>query len=317
MICGSCERRVDPNRSFCTHCGSSVFIDERDVRPRAAAAASQPPQASSTFLQSLQDAAKSLQESAKSVESSKPFEKAKSIDRAALARKAQAVRSSAARASARATAAKRAAPSFSLAPLIRLAIFVWIMWYVGGWLLRIPEVLVLKDRMQAGHFSDDDLKAARDAIGERIQTFVRNSQDPNPPPRVSPPAEKTVEAPAPARPRPRERGDGVIRPPTEVDSVPPGVSLPGNGVSLPRILQSAKPVYTLDALRAKGEGTVLLQAVVRTHGVATNISVVRSLDPSLDERAMTAVKQWRFAPGERAGQPVPVLVQIAVPFLLQ
>ena len=70
-------------------------------------------------------------------------------------------------------------------------------------------------------------------------------------------------------------------------------------------------------LRATGEGTVLLQAVVRTNGVATDISVVRSLEPALDDRAIVAVKQWRFAPGERAGQPVPVLVQIAVPFVLQ
>ena len=313
MICGSCERRVDPNRSFCTNCGSSVFIDEREVKSRAGSTAGPPP-AESSFLRSLQEATRSLQESAKSVESSKPFEAAKSIDRAALARKAQAVRATAARASARATAAKRAAPSFSVLPLIRLAIFVWLVWYVGGWLLRIPEVLVLKDRVQAGHFSDDDLKAARDAIGERIQTWLRNSQDPNPPARQSPPAEK---APQASRPRPRERGDGVIRPPLEVDNVPPGVSLPGAGVSLPRILQSAKPIYPLDALRAKTEGTVVLQAVVRPHGVATDIAVVRSLGASLDERAIVALKQWRFAPGERAGQPVPVLVQIAIPFSLR
>ena len=50
---------------------------------------------------------------------------------------------------------------------------MWLVWYVGGWLLKIPEVLVLKDRVVAGHFSDDDLKAARDAIGARIQTFLR------------------------------------------------------------------------------------------------------------------------------------------------
>src|SRR5262245_26840386 len=206
MICASCERKVDPNRSFCTNCGSSVFIDERDVRPRRAAAAGQPP-ASSSFLQSIQDARKSLQDSARKVESSRPFEAARSIDRSELARKARAARSSAARATARATAATQAAPAFTVVPLIRLAIFVWLVWYVGGWLLKIPEVLVLKDRVVAGHFSDDDFKAARDAVGDRIQTWLRNSQDPNPPPRQSPPAEKAqVETPQ-VRTRPRERGD--------------------------------------------------------------------------------------------------------------
>jgi TonB family protein len=315
MICGSCERKVDPNRSFCTNCGSSVFIDERDVRPRAVAAASQPPQPPSSFLQSLQDAAKSLQDSTRKVESSRSFEAARSIDRSELARKARAARSTAARATARATAAKQAAPAFSIVPMIRLAIFVWIVWYVGGWLLKIPEVLALKDRVVAGHFSDDDLTAARDAIGARIQTFLRNAQDPNPPSRQ--PREKAqFEAPQVST-RPRERGDGVLRPPTEVDAVPPGVSLPGNGVSLPRILRSAKPITVLDTSRTQVEGTVLLQAVVRTNGVATDISVARSLEPSLDDRAIVAVKQWRFAPGERAGQPVPVLVQIAIPFVRQ
>src|SRR5262245_48032137 len=215
MICGSCERKVDPNRSFCTNCGSSVFIDERDVRPRAAAAASQAPPETSSFFQSIQQAASKFQESAKSVESSKRFQTAKSIDRAELMRRARAARSSAARATASATAAKQAVPAFTLGPFIRLAIFVWVMWYVGGWLLRIPEVLLLKDRVVAGHLSDDDLRAARDAIGERIQTFLRKSQDPNWPPRQSSPSEKAqVEAPQ-VRTRPRERGDGVLRPPTE------------------------------------------------------------------------------------------------------
>ncbi len=319
MICGSCERKVDPNRSFCTNCGSSVFISERDVRPRAAAAAGQPPQASSSFLQSLQDAVKSLQDSARKVESSRPFEAARSIDRSELARKARAARSTVARTASRttvrATAAKEAVPAFTLGPLIKLVIFVWLVWYVGGWLLKIPEVLVLKDRVVAGHFSDEDVKAARDAIGDRIQTWLRNTQDPNPPPRETRPAEKAqVDGPQVST-RPRERGDGVLRPPTAIDAVPPGVSLPGDGVSLPRILQSAKPIPTRDALQARIEGTVLLQAVVRTNGVASDISVVRSLEPGLDERAIVAVKQWRFAPGERAGHPVPVLVQIAVPFL--
>ena len=59
-------------------------------------------------------------------------------------------------------------------------------------------------------------------------------------------------------------------------------------------------------------------AVVRTHGAAVNISVEHSLDDrfGLDEQAVAAVRQWRFAPGERDGRPVPVLVLIHVAFML-
>jgi TonB family protein len=88
---------------------------------------------------------------------------------------------------------------------------------------------------------------------------------------------------------------------------------------MPRVLHKVNPEYTPEALRAKLEGTVLLQAVVRTHGVPSDISVLRSLDRrfGLDQQAVAALRQWRFAPGQRAGQPVPVLVQVEMNFSLK
>jgi TonB family protein len=215
-------------------------------------------------------------------------------------------------------------PAFTLGPLIRFGIFVLVLWYAGSWLLRIPEVILLKERAQAGHFSDEDLQAAKDAIGARIQTFLRNAQDPNPPRAVesaekSPalpagPAESPADAPARSVQRP-----GAVESPADTDSLPPGVSRPGDGVSMPRVVHQVNPEYTPEALRAKIEGTVLLQAVVRTHGVPTDISVLRSLDRrlGLDKQAVAALREWRFAPGLRAGQPVPVLVQVEMSFSLK
>jgi TonB family protein len=98
-----------------------------------------------------------------------------------------------------------------------------------------------------------------------------------------------------------------------------GVYQPGNGVSLPRILREVKPQYTSDAMRAKIQGAVLLQCTVRPDGSVTDIQVMRSLDPrfGLDEEAIKAARQWRFAPGTRMGQPVSVQITIELTFTLR
>ena len=94
---------------------------------------------------------------------------------------------------------------------------------------------------------------------------------------------------------------------------------PGNGVETPRLLKEVKPLYTAQAMRAKIQGTVLLECVVQPDGSVGNIKVVRSLDATfgLDQEAMKAARQWQFAPGTRFGQPVPVLVTIQIAFTLR
>jgi len=93
---------------------------------------------------------------------------------------------------------------------------------------------------------------------------------------------------------------------------------PGNGVTLPRVLKELRPQYTSQGMRAKIQGTVMIECVVLTDGTVGDIKVVRSLDPfnGLDEAAITAAKQWRFSPGTRNGQPVPVIVTIELTFTL-
>jgi TonB family protein len=98
-----------------------------------------------------------------------------------------------------------------------------------------------------------------------------------------------------------------------------GAYRPGNGVETPRLLREVKPQYTAQAMRAKIQGEVLLECIVQPDGSVGNIRVVRSLDGSfgLDQEAIKAARQWRFAPGTRQGQPVPVLVTIAIAFTLR
>jgi protein TonB len=98
-----------------------------------------------------------------------------------------------------------------------------------------------------------------------------------------------------------------------------GPMRPGNGVTLPVVLVEKKPQYTAEAMRAKVQGTVLLECVVLPDGTVGPVEVVRSLDSSfgLDQEAVKAAKQWRFKPGTRQGEPVAVLVTIELTFTLR
>jgi TonB family protein len=98
-----------------------------------------------------------------------------------------------------------------------------------------------------------------------------------------------------------------------------GVYRPGSGVTGPRVVRQVKPEYTAEAMRARVQGSVLLECVVRPNGRCTDIQVVRSLDPTfgLDQEAVEAAEQWRFEPGTRLGEPVPVLVTIELTFTLR
>jgi protein TonB len=98
-----------------------------------------------------------------------------------------------------------------------------------------------------------------------------------------------------------------------------GVYRPGNGVLSPRLIKEVKPNYTGNAMRAKIQGVVTMEAVVMPDGSVGQVQITRSLDSTfgLDEEAIRTVKQWRFAPGTRLGVPVPVLVEIEMTFTLR
>ena len=94
---------------------------------------------------------------------------------------------------------------------------------------------------------------------------------------------------------------------------------PGNGVTMPTILTEVKPSYTAEAMRAKVQGAVMVEAIVREDGSVGQVRIVRSLDRTfgLDEEALRAVKNWRFRPGQRQGRNVAVIVEIELTFTLR
>ncbi len=98
-----------------------------------------------------------------------------------------------------------------------------------------------------------------------------------------------------------------------------GVYQPGSGVSSPIALQTPKPQYTSDAMRAKVQGVAVVGCIVETDGHPSNCHVVRSLDPhfGLDQQAIVAASNWRFRPGMRQGEPVRVEITIEMSFTLR
>jgi len=93
--------------------------------------------------------------------------------------------------------------------------------------------------------------------------------------------------------------------------------LPGSSIRAPRPLYSPAPGYSEEASKAKFEGTCVLSVIVGTDGNPRDIKVARSLGKGLDEKAIDAVKTWKFEPGTKDGVPVATQVEIEVTFRLQ
>jgi len=184
----------------------------------------------------------------------------------------------------------------------------------------------------------------------KIEVPVQKPATPTPEPKPEPPKEETITAPVETTPTPDPTpaivasnapstsqgtgsqngagtgtgtgigsGQGSGIGPGFGGGIGGGAYMPGNGVTNPSVLREVKPQYTAEAMRAKVQGTVWLQCVVLPDGTVGNVQVTKSLDSTfgLDQEAIKAAKQWRFKPGLRQGEPVPVLVTIELTFTLR
>jgi len=95
-----------------------------------------------------------------------------------------------------------------------------------------------------------------------------------------------------------------------------GVFKVGGGVSAPRAVFTPDPEYSEEARKAKFQGTCVLWLVVGPDGHPRDIRVARTLGLGLDEKAIEAVKQWKFEPAMKDGKPVAVMINVEVSFRL-
>jgi TonB family protein len=91
---------------------------------------------------------------------------------------------------------------------------------------------------------------------------------------------------------------------------------PGGDVKPPKLVHYVEPQFSPSAKEAYVEGTVKISTVVTTDGIATQFRIVSGLNSEEDKTAVEALKQWKFQPGTKAGQPVKVRVTVEVDFHL-
>jgi protein TonB len=131
------------------------------------------------------------------------------------------------------------------------------------------------------------LQRQRSLAGMPERNMVSVAPVPPPPP---PPPGAYAEGPAPVR------VGGNVKPPTKIKDV--------------------RPIYPQEAMGAKVQGVVIIEATIDTQGFVSDAKVLRSI-PLLDQAALDAVRQWEFTPTLFNGQPVPVIMTVTVNFTVQ
>ena len=137
---------------------------------------------------------------------------------------------------------------------------------------------------------------------------AQDTSAPTPPPNVQPGSDAVANT---------SSGGATGTPPA---TAPDNASKPlrvGGDVKPPKVVYDPDPQYSEAARRAHYQGTVVLWVVVEADGSPSRIRVARRIGMGLDEAAIVGVQRWRFQPGTRNGQPVPVQINVEVTFRLQ
>jgi len=104
--------------------------------------------------------------------------------------------------------------------------------------------------------------------------------------------------------------------PGENAGIGDGLYRVGGGVSAPRTIYAPDPEYSDEARKSKFQGTVVLWLIVGPDGRPRDMRIVRSVGMGLDEKALEAVRTWRFDPARKDGLPVAVQINVEVSFRL-
>jgi TonB family protein len=88
----------------------------------------------------------------------------------------------------------------------------------------------------------------------------------------------------------------------------------GGGVAAPKLIYGVDPEFSDEARRAKFQGICIVTLIVDAQGNPQRVHVAGHLGMGLDERAVAAVKQYKFKPATLGGRPVPVQVNVEVDF---
>ena len=163
---------------------------------------------------------------------------------------------------------------------------------------RIDSSAVSQDRELwiSTHYQMPLMQVTRSEQGKTTQTVVSfDAAEPDPALFAIPPGFTVHDAPA-------------------IDQPAGGTFRVGGDVSAPVVLKTAEPEFSEEARRKKIKGNVLISLIVDERGLPQSVRVKRGIGQGLDEKAVEAVKQYRFRPATREGQPVKVEMLIEVNF---
>jgi periplasmic protein TonB len=93
-----------------------------------------------------------------------------------------------------------------------------------------------------------------------------------------------------------------------------GLAKIGGGVSAPVVIYQVEPEFSEEARKAKFMGIVTVNLIVDAQGRPQNVHVLRGVGMGLDDKAVAAVKLYRFKPAMEGGKPVPVELKVQVDF---
>ncbi len=106
-------------------------------------------------------------------------------------------------------------------------------------------------------------------------------------------------------------------PPKYVQQVEaPPIRIDGRQIAPPKQIKDVRPIYPPLAQSARVQGVVIIEATIDAQGIVKDAKITRSI-PLLDEAALDAVRQWRYAATVIDGIPVAVIMTVRVQFSLQ
>jgi TonB family protein len=90
----------------------------------------------------------------------------------------------------------------------------------------------------------------------------------------------------------------------------------GTPTKPPSVISKIDPAYSEEARQAKYNGSVSIQVIIDQDGFPIKLRIVHPIGLGLDEKALEALKQWRFNPANRGGEPVPYQATVEITFRL-
>ena len=88
----------------------------------------------------------------------------------------------------------------------------------------------------------------------------------------------------------------------------------GPGVTPPRVTKQVNPKYSESSRGVRVTGLITIEVVVSSQGLPKNPRVIRGIDDEVDQAAVDALKQCRFAPARKDNKAIAVRVVIEIDF---